>query len=94
MSVTGGTADDRAWDARYEELLRAHLPYATGAFVATDALADLGLDSLGVVSLLVDIEAGYGVEFPDELLTAEAFATVGSLWETLSSVVEAQAVGG
>lgn len=57
-----------------------HLPYATGELVATDELAALGLDSMGVVQLLTALEDGYGLELPDDLITEETFATVGSLW--------------
>lgn len=69
--------------------LLAHLPYAASdELTATDDLAALGLDSMGVVQLLTDIEETYGLELPDELLSEETFMTVGSLWEAVSEVVE------
>ncbi|MFI6298514.1 phosphopantetheine-binding protein [Nonomuraea sp. NPDC050790] len=68
----------------FQRILRPHLPYAdSGAFEARDELAGLGLDSMGVVQLLVDIENGYAVALPDDILDEETFATVGSLWEAL-----------
>ncbi|MEU8382739.1 phosphopantetheine-binding protein [Streptosporangium sp. NPDC048865] len=65
-----------------------HLPYAeTGGLTARDELSALGLDSMGVVRLLVDIENDYAVELPDELLDEATFATVGSLWRALSTLM-------
>jgi acyl carrier protein len=72
----------------FQETLLSHLPYAEGGeLAATDDLAALGLDSMGVVQLLADLEEGFGLELPDELLTEETFATVGSLWGTVSGLV-------
>jgi acyl carrier protein len=87
MSMGDGDQRVAVWDATFEAMLRVYLPYGgEGPLGADDVLADLGLDSMSVVSLLVDLEAGYGIEFPDELLTAETFDTVGSLWTALSGV--------
>lgn len=73
---------------RFREVLRPHLPYAVADdLTPDDDLAALGLDSMGVVQLLADIEDGYDVELPDEILNEETFATVGSLWSALSTVV-------
>lgn len=73
--------------AEFQGLLRGHLPYAdSGDLNADDELGALGLDSMGVVRLLVDLEDAYGVELPDELLNETTFATVGSLWHTLSGL--------
>ncbi|MBG0813147.1 phosphopantetheine-binding protein [Planomonospora sp. ID82291] len=70
----------------FQRLLRVHLPYAdAGRLAPQDELGALGLDSMGVVRLLVDVENAYGVELPDELLNEATFSTVGSLWDTLSS---------
>jgi acyl carrier protein len=52
----------------------------------SDFLEDVGVDSLKSVTLLLDIESTLGVSIPDELLTAESFATVGSLWNTIETV--------
>lgn len=72
----------------FQELLRPHLPYAAaGPLGAGDDLAALGLDSMAVVQLLSDIEAGFGVELPDEILDEATFATAGSLWAAVSALV-------
>jgi acyl carrier protein len=72
----------------FQNILRPHLPFAdSGTLTAFDELAGLGLDSMGVVRLLVDIEDAYGVQVPDEILDEATFATVGSLWEALAPLV-------
>lgn len=73
---------------QFQEVLRPHLPYAVAEdLTIDDDLAALGLDSMGVVQLLADIENSYDVELPDEILNEETFATVGSLWGVLSTLV-------
>jgi acyl carrier protein len=77
------------------DILKAHLPYAgSGDLAATDDLSALGLDSMGVVRLLVDLEERYGLDLPDELLTEETFATPGSLWETVAGLVAVERAAG
>jgi acyl carrier protein len=70
----------------FQEVLLPHLPYAkTGDLTAADDLAALGLDSMGVVQLLAELEDAFGVELPDEALTEETFASVGSLWAAVAA---------
>lgn len=70
------------------EILIAHLPYALGDRIAEDDdLAALGLDSMGVVQLVTDLEETFGFELPDELLTEDTFATAGSLWAAVAEFV-------
>lgn len=75
-------------DERFEDLLRKYLPFLPAEYPLTDdtALREHGLDSMGVVELLADLENGYHVRFRDEALTMETFATPGVLWNTLSSL--------
>jgi acyl carrier protein len=74
----------------FRETLLAHLPYAVNEdLAATDDLAALGLNSMGLVRLLTDLEETFGLELPDELITEETFATAGSLWATVSELVPA-----
>lgn len=73
----------------FRKTLLEHLPYADSAdFAATDDLAALGLNSMGVVQLLTALEDGFGLELPDELITEETFETVGSLWEVVGKLVD------
>lgn len=82
-----------SWSADYEEVLRRHLPNASGEVLAPDEkLVTLGLDSLEAVQLLIDLELDFAIEFPDEVLTAEVFATVGSLWVAVWHLIDKQQV--
>ncbi|MBT2229999.1 MULTISPECIES: phosphopantetheine-binding protein [unclassified Nonomuraea] len=76
------------WDARFEELLRPHLPFlpATEKLLENADLPGLGLDSLGIVELLATLEEAYGVRFKDDALTKETFETPGTLWTVLSGI--------
>ncbi|MFG2607168.1 phosphopantetheine-binding protein [Streptomyces sp. NPDC048514] len=67
---------------QFETLLRAHLPLAApdSALSPDASLTDLGLDSLGTVGLLVDLEQEFGITVPDDALSGETFATAGALW--------------
>lgn len=69
----------------FQDILRAHLPYAeSGQLTPSDELTVLGMDSMSIVQLLAELEDSYAIELPDEILNEATFATVGSLWETLS----------
>lgn len=75
----------------FRKTLLAHLPYAaTDELSAADDLTALGLNSMGVVQLLTDLEETFGLELPDELITEETFETVGSLWEVVGRLVAAE----
>ncbi|MFE0650153.1 phosphopantetheine-binding protein [Streptomyces sp. NPDC059534] len=74
----------------FQDMVRPFLPYAdAGELGASDELAALGLDSMGVVQLLAALEEGYDLEFADEALNQDTFATIGSLWQTVSEALPA-----
>ncbi len=50
-------------------------------------LADLGLDSMVAIELVLDIEDTFGTQFPEELLVRETFATLRSLEAAVASMV-------
>ncbi|MFE0464116.1 phosphopantetheine-binding protein [Kitasatospora sp. NPDC058965] len=77
-----------SWDQQFEDLLRKFLPFvgADEALTADTDLRDLGLDSLGTVELLAQLEELYGVRFLDDALSLETFATPGALWGTLAEI--------
>jgi acyl carrier protein len=74
----------------FQAILRPHLPYAdSGELTGADELASLGLDSMSIMQLLGDIEDNFGIELPDEILNEDTFATVGSLWSTVATLLVA-----
>lgn len=44
-------------------------------------LFELGLDSIGAVALLTELEDAFGIAFDDELLDIELFSGAAHLWE-------------
>ncbi|MFJ5736182.1 phosphopantetheine-binding protein [Streptomyces microflavus] len=81
---------DDKWTDDFESVLRPCLPLlADGDPLEPEApLADLGLDSLATVSLLVHLEEVFAVLVPDEELTLKTFATAGSLWSVIDGLRE------
>ena len=76
------------WTHKFEDILRNHLPWcpADAAIPPDVALADLGLDSLKTVLLLIAVEDAYALTFPDELLVSDTFATAATLWTGIQTV--------
>lgn len=76
------------WTENYESLLREHLRFLdAGAPLLPDTpMVDLGLDSMGTIQLLIDIEDAFDISVPDELLIAESIATPASLWRLVSAL--------
>jgi acyl carrier protein len=66
-------------------ILRTHLRLADDRpEIPMDArLEDLGLDSMGAINVLLDIEDTFDVSFPDEMLTEETFRTAASLLDAI-----------
>lgn len=73
---------------RIAELVLRHTRLHDGSIDPTRPLRELGLDSMSAVNLLLDIEATFGITFPDELLTGEVFRTVESLADSVERLVE------
>jgi acyl carrier protein len=79
------------WAPQFESTLRQHAPLADDGEIAPDViLSSLGLDSLALVSLLLDMEEAFGITIPDDFLVAETFATAGSLWSAIAKLTDAQ----
>ncbi|WP_405059125.1 phosphopantetheine-binding protein [Kribbella sp. NBC_01505] len=78
------------WVPLFEEVLREQIQQTSDErpLAASDALFDLGVDSFGTVELLIALEDRFGVRLPDQALTAETFATVGSLWSVLAGLLQ------
>lgn len=50
-----------------------------------------GMDSLSSVNLLVQLEQAFEVQFPDELLVRDVFASIASIAAALGSLIDAAA---
>ena len=53
-----------------------------------DDLGQLGLDSMGAINLLLDLEQALKIKIPDSLLTAETFETAAALEKTIRPLVQ------
>lgn len=76
------------WDVSFDGLLRNHLPHLPPdqPLVPDLDLRAYGLDSLGTVNLLMDLEEAYHIEIPDELLTFEIFTSPATLWHAVAGL--------
>lgn len=73
------------WSEPFETIVRAQIGMGPEEELAVDeVLADRGLDSMGTVTLLVELEEAYGIVFPDEALMPDTFATPRALWAMVS----------
>jgi acyl carrier protein len=81
-------------EATFESALRRNLPQLAGMEQITDEtpLRDVGLDSLGMVNLLLDLEETFSVLFDDADLDQSAFETIGSLRRLVDSAVVSEDV--
>jgi acyl carrier protein len=90
-----GVAVPSTWSPRFEQLLRARLPALAGeaALEPDHPLVALGLDSVGMLSLLVDLESEFGRTIPEHLVTAETFHSPHSLWAVVDPAAHAAHAG-
>lgn len=75
----------RPWSDGFEKVLRRHLPLlgADQEVRPNTILADLGLDSMSTVSLLIDLEDTLNISISDDELLPEVFRSPGRLWATV-----------
>lgn len=76
------------WDKQFELLLRQYLFFlpADDELIPDLDLREFGLDSLGVVDLLVSLESAYGIRLAEDFLSMDTFATPAVLWDALSGI--------
>ncbi|MFF4501636.1 phosphopantetheine-binding protein [Streptomyces sp. NPDC001401] len=79
----------RTWPDRFEDIVRRHIPLlpSSDGLRPDAALSDLGLDSLGIVSLILDLEDAFDFTIPDESFVARTFSTPAMLWAELSPII-------
>jgi acyl carrier protein len=73
---------------KLEWILRAHARFiATGTAINPDmSLTSLGVDSLGILQMIVQIEDEFDLEIPPEQITPETFSTPASIWQLLCKI--------
>lgn len=76
--------------AEFDDLLRRHLAPTAEPLDPTRPLVELGLDSIGTVRLVMELEEMLGVLIPNELMVPETFATVNRLWSAVSGLLAAK----
>jgi acyl carrier protein len=83
------TRDDEI-TRKLEEVLRPRLRFLEpGApLPADEPLGSLGLDSMAAINLLLDLETAFGIQIPDDLLSADTFETFSSLEATFRPILE------
>ena len=75
---------------RFEQVLRKHL-----RLVAADEpipletkLVSIGLDSIGTINLLLDIEEAFTVSLPGSMLTPQTFETRATLQSAVATLMK------
>jgi acyl carrier protein len=77
---------------QFEEVLRRHLRSANSDAINYDVeLAQLGLDSMTAVAVLLDMEKMFGIKFPDDMLVEGTFRTARRLKEAVQLLRQRQA---
>jgi acyl carrier protein len=77
---------------QFEEVLRRHLRSAKSDAINYDVeLAQLGLDSMTAVAVLLDMEKMFGIKFPDDMLVEGTFRTARRLEEAVQLLRQRQA---
>jgi acyl carrier protein len=76
---------------RFEQVLHRHLRSAMSNAINYDVeLAQLGLDSMTAVAVLLDMEKTFKIRFPDDMLVEGTFRTAGKLKEAVQKLREQQ----
>jgi acyl carrier protein len=75
----------RGWPQEFDDLLARSLNLDPAVELAEDApLAAAGLDSMGMVGLMLGLEEALGFELPEEDMTVETFYSAATLWSAVS----------
>jgi acyl carrier protein len=73
---------------RVHDILRGHarLPVDPATLPQTADLYDAGMTSHASVSVMLALEEGFDVEFPDRMLTRSVFASVSSICGAIAQI--------
>lgn len=81
---------DGAFD-RYRRILAASLPDVSIDDLEPESrLADLGMESVTLVQLVVQIEEAFDLNLTDDVMTRETFECVDSLWRVIEQLLDDQ----
>ena len=58
-----------------------------------DLIDDLGMDSINFVSLIIELEATFDVQFPDEWLLMEKFRTFSQIYSAVDALINEKGTG-
>jgi acyl carrier protein len=73
------------WPQEFDDLLAKYLSLEPGAeFDENEPLAAAGLDSMGMVGLMLNLEETFEFELPEEDMTVETFHSAATLWSAVS----------
>lgn len=72
-------------ESKLEQILRRHARFlAAGIDIDPDlSLESLGVDSLDIIELIVQIECRFDVAIPPDRINPETFSTPASIWRLL-----------
>jgi acyl carrier protein len=89
-----GLMAELPWSDAFEQLLRSHCGQLDPAspIDPDSAFVALGVDSYDLLHLVLDCEKSFAVEFSDDKLTEEFFATPRTFWRALQELL-AEAAG-
>ena len=78
---------------QFEECLRRHLRSTKpNAIDYNMELAQLGLDSMTAVAVLLDMEKTFNIRFPDDMIVEDTFHTAGKLKQAVQFLRDRKAV--
>ena len=72
-------ADPKTVETELKALLQEQLPSLPADFSSSSDLFQCGLDSVGIMHLLIAIEDRYGIRLPDAEMSRKNLSTLGSL---------------
>ena len=67
------------------ELVERHLPDHVGTLTADSDLSELGMRSMAMVALMVEVETQLGARFPTETIDQDTFRTPATIAAALRS---------
>jgi acyl carrier protein len=73
-------------EAKFIEVINKYVQEDFTETLKNEDLKELGLDSMGSIELLLELEEAFNISFPDELLTEDTFSSASKLWESINEL--------